>query len=64
MTPQPNQASAQPCAFCSLVESVSDWMQHPFSGSGSAFQWVLTIGLILVAIWFWHWVVLSIYRED
>lgn len=50
----------QPCAFCSFVESVSDWMQHPFSSNGTAFDWVLSIGLILIAILFWHWILLSL----
>lgn len=56
-------ASIKPCAFCNFVESISDWMQHPFSGGGTAFQWVLSIGLIVVAIWFWSWTLLKL-RED
>jgi hypothetical protein len=59
---QAAQAST-PCAYCSLIDSVSQWMAHPFSGSGTAFQWVLTIGLVIVAIWFWNWTLIHLREE-
>lgn len=58
-----NDQTNSTCAFCSLVNSITDWMAHPFSGQGTAFQWVLTIGLLIVALWFWQVVLLDLREE-
>ena len=43
----------QPCAFCQMTKNISDWFAHPFSTQGTAFDWTLTVGLVLVAVWMW-----------
>lgn len=46
-----------------LFGAVLDWMAHPFNTTGSAFNWVLFVGLMIVAIWFWQVILLDITRE-
>lgn len=43
-----------------LVNDVIGWFAHPFSTSGSALNWVLFVGLLAIAAWFWNHVVNSI----
>lgn len=46
-----------------FLGNVLGWMMHPFQSTGSAWNWILFVGLILVAIWFWQWVLLHIARD-
>jgi hypothetical protein len=46
-----------------LVQSVVDWMTHPFQSQGSALNWVLFVGLLVIAAWFWNHVLLKIQQE-
>ena len=46
-----------------LIGSVVDWFQHPFTAGGSAFNWVLFVGLLIIAAWFWNHVLLQIQAE-
>lgn len=46
-----------------LVANVMDWVQHPFNAGGSAFNWIMFVGLLIVAAWLWHTVLLSISNE-
>jgi hypothetical protein len=43
-----------------LVSKVTGWLQHPFNKDGSAFNWVLFVGLLVVAAWLWNSVLLTI----
>lgn len=43
-----------------LITDVIGWFAHPFQTSGSALNWVLFVGLLIVAVWFWNHVLLSI----
>jgi len=36
-----------------LVPNVVNWFAHPFRTQGSALNWVLFVGLLVVAAWFW-----------
>ena len=43
-----------------LIHNVLGWFAHPFQTSGSALNWILFVGLLIVAAWFWNHVLLSI----
>lgn len=43
-----------------IIGHVIGWFAHPFTTSGSALNWVLFVGLLIVAAWFWNHVLLSI----
>lgn len=43
-----------------LISSVVDWFKQPFSSKGSAVNWILFVGLIIIAAWFWHVVLLDV----
>lgn len=46
-----------------LVGSVVNWFAHPLNTSGSALNWVLFVGLLFIAAWFWNHVLLTIQGE-
>lgn len=46
-----------------LTGSVTNWFLHPFNSSGSAFNWLMFIGLLIVAAWFWNHVLLQIDQK-
>lgn len=46
-----------------LIPSVIDWFQHPFQSQGSAFTWVLFVGLLVCAAWWWNHILLKIQQE-
>lgn len=33
--------------------TITNWFAHPFNQGGSALTWVLFVGLIIIAVWFW-----------
>lgn len=43
-----------------LVNDVIGWFAHPFATQGSALNWVLFVGLLVIAAWFWNHVLISI----
>lgn len=36
-----------------FVSNTISWFQHPFQTQGSALNWWLFVGLILIAAWMW-----------
>ena len=46
-----------------FLSDITDWYKQPFASSGSATQWVLFVGLLIIAVWFWHIILLFITRE-
>lgn len=56
MNPQPGTADG-------LVTNVFSWIQQPFKTSGSALNWILFVGLLIIAAWFWNHVLLKINGE-
>lgn len=46
-----------------FLGNVIGWFAHPFQSTGSAWNWVLFIGLVIVAIWFWQWMLLNVTRD-
>ena len=56
MSPSPNNNTG-------FLGSVLGWFAHPFQTQGSALNWVLFVGLLIVAIWFWQVILLETTRE-
>lgn len=46
-----------------IIQSFLDWAKQPFQSQGSAFNWILFVGLLVIAAWFWNHVLMSI-NED
>lgn len=46
-----------------LMGALMDWYAHPFNSQGSALNWVLFVGLLLVIVLFWQLVLLEITKE-
>lgn len=46
-----------------LAGSVTNWFAHPFNSQGSALTWVLFLGLVIIAAWFWNHILLQIQGE-
>jgi len=46
-----------------MQKGILDWLAHPFNTEGSALNWVLFVGLLFIAAWFWNHVLLSINTE-
>lgn len=46
-----------------LLGSIMNWTAHPFNSEGSAFNWVLFVGLLIIAAWMWNHVLLQIQGE-
>lgn len=44
----------------SFLSHVLAWFSHPFNSQGSALNWVLFVGLFVIAVWFWNVVLLEI----
>lgn len=43
-----------------LIVSVLNWFTHPFQTQGNALNWILFVGLLIVAAWFWNHTLMSI----
>ena len=46
-----------------ILGVVFQWLAHPFNTQGSALNWVLFLGLLVVAAWFWQHILLSMTDE-
>jgi hypothetical protein len=47
-----------------LVMDVINWFAHPFNTSGSAFNWILFVGLLVIAAWMWSRVLAGIMKIE
>jgi hypothetical protein len=43
-----------------ILGALTNWLAHPFNSEGSVLNWALFIGLLLVIIWFWNWVLIQL----
>ena len=43
-----------------LLANVTDWFAHPFNNQGSALNWILFVGLLVIAAWWWNHIIMSI----
>lgn len=46
-----------------LIQTVNSWWAHPFQSGGSAFNWVLFVGLVIIAAFLWQLVLLEFAKE-
>lgn len=46
-----------------LIQSASQWWSKPFNSSGDAVDWVLFLGLLIIGIGFWQFVLIEIVKE-
>ena len=49
--------------FNSLIDGAVRWLQTPFNTRGSALNWVLFVGLLIAAVWFWQIILIDLRRE-
>lgn len=60
MSPSPTGTPYNSNPQSGLVAGVLNWFAHPFQTQGSALNWVLWVGLLIVAVWFWNHILMSI----
>lgn len=46
-----------------LIPTMNSWWMHPFQAGGSAFNWVLFVGLIIIAVFLWQLVLIELVKE-
>ena len=46
-----------------IINKITDWFAHPFTTNGSAVNWVLFVGLLIVAVWFWQVTLIHLNRD-
>lgn len=46
-----------------LIGKINGWWSHPFNSQGSAFNWVLFVGLIIIAAFLWQLILIELTRE-
>lgn len=46
-----------------LFGGILNWLKTPFKTSGSALNWVLFVGLLIVAVWFWQVILIDLQKE-
>lgn len=46
-----------------FVDELNVWLKQPFQTGQSAYKWVLFVGLLIIAIFFWNVILGHIVRE-
>lgn len=46
-----------------IVGGILGWLKHPYNRDGSAFNWVMFVGLLIIAAFIWNMVLLHIKQE-
>jgi hypothetical protein len=46
-----------------LIGKMGGWWSHPFNSQGSAFNWVLFVGLVIIAAFLWQLILIELTRE-
>lgn len=46
-----------------FVQEIIGWAKQPFNSQGSAFNWVLFVGLLAIAAWMWNVILLKINAD-
>ena len=46
-----------------LVSTIGNWIAHPFNANGTALNWVLFLGLIIVAAFAWNLVIITVVHK-
>lgn len=42
-----------------LVSTLGKWYAHPFNANGTALNWILFLGLVIVAAFLWNLVIIQ-----
>lgn len=54
-------ASAQTGA--GFITSIISWAKQPFQSGGSALNWILFVGLLMIAAWMWNHIIMQINQD-
>jgi hypothetical protein len=46
-----------------MIDKIVNWWKQPFSTQGSALNWVLFVGLLIVAAFLWQTVLIAGFSE-
>lgn len=46
-----------------FVAEITAWAKKPFNSQGSAYNWILFVGLLAIAAWMWNVVLLKLNSE-
>jgi|HubBroStandDraft_5_1064220.scaffolds.fasta_scaffold10230_8 hypothetical protein len=46
-----------------LVTGILGWVKQPFTSQGSALNWVLFVGLLIIAAWMWNHILMTISND-
>jgi hypothetical protein len=60
MNPTATQTSSTGAGF---VTSILTWLKSPFTSQGSALNWILFVGLLVIAVWFWNHILMQINQD-
>jgi len=47
-----------------FLGSILAWVKHPFDTQGSAVRWILFVGLLIIAVFFWQLILLEILPRE
>jgi hypothetical protein len=45
------------------ISSIVGWWRHPFNSAGSAFTWIMFVGLLVIAAFLWQLVLIDFMKE-
>lgn len=43
-----------------IIDNTLEWFKKPFNSGGSALNWILFVGLLVIAAWMWNHILMSI----
>jgi len=46
-----------------LIGQINSWWMHPFNSQGSAFTWVMFVGILVIAAFMWQLILLEFAKE-
>jgi len=46
-----------------FLATAGNWFKKPFDSQGSAFTWIMFVGLIIIATWLWSSVLRTMTKE-
>jgi len=46
-----------------FVAEILGWARKPFDSGGSALNWILFVGLLIIAAWMWNVVLMQIKND-
>lgn len=46
-----------------IIPTITSWWSHPFQTGGSALNWVLFVGLVIIAAFLWQLVLIELTKE-